>query len=93
MNLIPDKLNRGAVKRTFLKVRESTWENMFDNEKHNGLHDCRVPGPDKYAYYDVQKLMLWLMTRDLYRRSDFYEPGEILFTQYSPSIRRHVLAG
>ena len=92
MNL-PSSLNRKAVKQAFPRVREATWDNLFDYEKNNGLADCRVQGPDKYAYYDIDKLMLWLMQRGLYRKSDFYAYGEILFTAYAPNVRTHVLAG
>lgn len=91
--MLPTILNRRAVKAAFPRVREATWDNLFDNEKNNGLHACRVTGPDKYAHYDVQKLMQWLMTRALYRRTDFYEPGELLYTRPLPTIRTHVLAG
>jgi hypothetical protein len=92
MNL-PVSLNRKAVKQAFPRVREATWDNLFDYEKNNGLHACRVEGPDKYAHYDVQKLMLWLIQRGLYRSGDFYEPGEILYVRYAPTIRTHVLVG
>lgn len=86
----PKRLNRSAVKRSFPRVREATWENLFDYEKSNGLVECRVQGPDKHAYYDVERLMLWLQERDLYRRSDFYEPGEWFYE--GPIItRKHAL--
>lgn len=90
---IPPSLNRKAVKQSFPRVREATWENLFDYEKNNGLSECRTPGPDKYAHYDVEKLMTWLVQRGLYRRSDFYSHGEILFERSAPTIRTHVLAG
>ena len=92
MNL-PRTLNRKAIKRAFPRVREVTWESMFDYEKHNGLATCRAQGPDKHAHYDVDKLMLWLLQRGLYRRSDFYEYGEILYDSYAPKVRTHVMAG
>lgn len=90
---LPVSLNRKAVKQAFPRVRESTWDNLFDYEKNNGLYACRVEGPDKYAYYDVEKLMAWLVQRNLYRTSDFYQLGEILFSRPLPTMRTHVLAG
>lgn len=90
---LPDSLNRRAVKQAFPKVREATWDNLFDYEKNNGLHACRVEGPDKFAHYDTKKLMAWLVTRNLYRKWEFYEPGEALYERPVPSIRTHVLAG
>lgn len=90
---LPTSLNRRAVKQAFPRVREATWENLFDYEKNNGLHVCRVEGPDKYAHYDVEKLMAWLVQRGLYRCDHFYEPGELLYVRQSYTIRTHVLAG
>ena len=90
---LPLTLNRKGVKLAFPKVRESTWDNLFDYEKNNGLHACRVEGPDKFVHYDVQRLMDWLEARALYRRSDFYALGEILYERPVLTIRTHVLAG
>jgi hypothetical protein len=90
---LPANLNRKAVKQMFPRVREATWDNLFDYEKNNGLRACRVEGPDKYAHYDVEKLMAWLVQRALYRPIDFYEAGEILYSRPIATIRTHVLAG
>lgn len=90
---LPLTLNRKGVKLAFPRIREATWENLFDYEKNNGLHACRTEGPDKFAHYDVEKLMMWLVQRGLYRRGDFYAIGEILFDRPLPTIRTHVLAG
>lgn len=90
---LPASLNRKAVKQAFPRVREATWENLFDYEKNNGLAECRVQGPDKYAHYEVEKLMAWLVQRGLYRCGDFYQFGEILFERSAPTVRTHVLAG
>lgn len=90
---LPPSLNRKAVKQAFPQVREATWDSLFDYEKNNGLHACRVEGPDKYAYYDVEKLMAWLVQRGLYRIRDFEQAGEILYSRPLPQIRTHVLAG
>lgn len=91
---VPKRLNRGGLKRSFPKVSEATWDNLFDNEKANGLHDLRVQGPDKFAYYSVEGVMEWLMERNLYRRSDFYGPGELLYERSTmPAVRTHLLAG
>lgn len=75
----PKRLNRSGIKQAFPRVREATWDNMFDNDKANGLYKCRVPGPDKGVYYDVEQIMLWLMERNRYRRSDFTQPGELFY--------------
>jgi hypothetical protein len=90
---LPDRLNRRAVKQAFPRVSESTWDNLFDYEKHNGLHALRVQGPDKYAYYDTEQLMVWLVQRSLYRKGDFYQPGEALYDRPMPMVRTHLLAG
>ena len=90
---IPKRLNRGAIKRAFPQVSEATWDNLFDNEKNNGLHELRVRGPDSFVYYEVEAVMEWLMERNLYRRADFMEPGELLYERSSLTIRRHLLAG
>lgn len=93
MNL-PTTLNRKAIRQAFPKIREATWDNLFDYEKNNGLHACRVEGPDKFAHYDLMRLMGWLVQRGLYRRSDFYEYGEIMFEGHRQlQVRTHVLAG
>lgn len=89
----PASLNRKAVKQAFPRVREATWDNLFDFEKNNGLHACRVEGPVKHAHYDVENLMAWLVQRGLYRQRDFYEHGEILWERTSYTVRTHVLAG
>ena len=90
---IPHRLNRAGIKRAFPKVGESTWDNLFDNEKNNGLYRLRVPGPDKYAYYNVENVTIWLMERNLYRRSEFSEPGELFYDRPSLPVRTHLLAG
>ena len=92
MNL-PSSLNRKAVKQAFPRVSEAKWDNLFDYEKHNGLYAIRVQGPDKYPYYDVEKLMAWLIQRSLYRRSDFQEPGELFYEGPRYAVKRHALAG
>lgn len=89
---IPTKLNRNGIKQAFPRVSESKWRNLFDNEKNNGLYELRVEGPDKYAYYDVEQLMVWLMERSLYRRFDFREPGELLSDPTYHHVQRHVMA-
>lgn len=88
---LPKRLRRSAIKRAFPRVRESTWDNLFDNEKNNGLVAHRVPGPDKFTYYDVEGVMVWLQERDLYRHNDFYEPGEFLFEGRTSNITKHAL--
>lgn len=91
---MPSSLNRKAVKQAFPKVSEATWDNLFDYEKSNGLYVLRVQGPDKYPYYDLERIMQWLVQRGLYRRTDFYEYGEIYYTpKQTMVVRRHVLAG
>lgn len=90
---LPTSLNRKAIKQSFPHVRESTWDNLFDNEKNNGLYALRVKGPDKYPYYDTQELMVWLVQRGLYRVGDFSAPGELLYEGPRFSVRTHALAG
>ena len=93
MNL-PSSLNRKAVKQAFPRVTEATWDNLFDYEKCNGLYLIRVQGPDRYPYYDLDRLMQWLIQRALYRKRDFYEYGEILYEpRPAMQVRTHVLAG
>lgn len=89
---LPRILNRGGIKRTFQKVNEGTWDSLFDREKTNGLAKLRVPGHDKYAYYDVERVMTWLLEKNFYRRFEFYEPGEILH-EGPLQVRRHVMMG
>ena len=90
---LPKRLRRSGVKLTFPKVSEATWDNLFDNEKNNGLHAMRVSGPDKYAYYDIDGLMKWLVQRGWYRTFDFHEYGEILYQPSNFTVRRHAIAG
>lgn len=91
---LPTILSRRGVKQAFPRVSEASWDAFFDYEKHNGLHKMRVCGPNKYAHYEVEPLMQWLMCHGHYRRADFYEHGELL---YEPpqgfTVRTHVLAG
>ena len=89
---IPERLNRNGIKQSFPRVPEATWCSFFKNEKNNGLCELRVIGPDKYAFYDVQELMSWLMERNLYRRSDFNQPGELLYDSPLPHVTTHLLA-
>ena len=89
----PQTLNRRGLKQHFPRVREATWDNLFDYEKHNGLYACRVQGPDKHAHYDVEKVMEWLRNRSLYRTKDFYDVGEILYSRPQLQVRTHALAG
>lgn len=94
MLTLPSSLSRKAIRQDFPKVSEGSWDSFFTHEKVNGLYALRVQGPSKYPYYDLDLLMQWLVQRGLYRRSDFYEYGEILFQPHQmPQIRRHVLAG
>ena len=94
MQSLPNSLNRKAIKQTFLRVSEAKWDNLFDYEQHNGLYAIRVQGPDKFLYYDLEKLMQWLVQRGLYRRTDFYEYGEIYFEPKQVlQVRRHLIAG
>lgn len=90
---LPSSLNRKAIRQAFPRIREATWDNLFDYEKNNGLRACRVDGPDKFAHYDVEKLMTWLVQRGLYRTCDFYEHGEIFYEPRAYTVRTHVLAG
>lgn len=90
---LPPSLNRKAIRKSFPRVREATWDCLFDYEKHNGLYKLRVQGPDKFPYYDTEALMQWLVQRGLYRRIDFYGYGEVLFEPGMATVRTHVLAG
>ena len=90
---IPKRLSRNAVIQSFPRVRESNWRNLYNYEKSNGLYELRVDGPDRQTYYNVEKLVEWLMERSLYRRSDFNEPGELFFNSSSMHVTRHILAG
>jgi hypothetical protein len=90
----PKILSRRGIKQAFPRVSEASWDAFFDYEKHNGLHRMRVQGPNKYAHYDVEQIMDWLMCHGHYHPRDFYEYGEML---YEPrpglQVRTHVLAG
>ena len=88
---IPKRLNRNGIKQAFPRVSCSAWRNYFDREKDNGLFELRVIGPNKNAYYDVEKLMSWLVERNLYCRTDFKQPGELLFDSPVLSIRTHLI--
>ena len=87
---IPKRLNRNGIKHSFPRVSLSSWRYYFDHEKENGLFELRVIGPNKNAYYDVEKVMSWLMERNLYLRFDFNQPGELLCDTPILNVTRHV---
>lgn len=90
---LPPSLNRKAIRQAFPRVREAMWDNLFDYEKHNGLYEIRVAGPDKFPYYATEDLMAWLVQRGLYRVSDFKQIGELLYEGPGYSVRTHAIAG
>jgi hypothetical protein len=50
-----------------------------------------VQGPDKFVYYDVEGVMVWLQERNLYRRPHFYEPGEIFYEGPVLNVTKRVM--
>ena len=81
---LPNKLNRKAIKQTFDKVSEQTWEYLFDHEKENGLSRCRTKGWGvKQAWYSSKAIVRWVKDRGYYQPDDF-EPREPPVRQNSP---------
>ena len=90
---LPDSLNRKAVKRHFDKIKESRWDHLFECEKKNGLHRCRVDGDyPKLAYYDTQMLKDWLVRNSIYDAGDFDQSALMQGTWRGMTVRRHALA-
>ena len=90
----PVRASRKAIKKLFFKVRSETWDNLFDYEKHNGLHAHRVKGPDAlHAFYNVQGVMTWLVERDYYSPEDFDRAERIPGHWSGLQVRTHTLAG
>ena len=90
---LPDSLNRKAVKRHFGKLKESRWDHLFECEKKNGLHRCRVDGDyPKLAYYSTELLKAWLIRNSHYDADEFDSVAPIRGTWNGLSVRRHAIA-
>lgn len=71
---LPHKLNRKAVKLLYDKLDEATWEYLFDHEKDNGIHECRVPSDGRKAYYSREQLKVWLIQEGHYTFAQLNQP-------------------
>ncbi len=92
--LLPPELNRKAIAANFDRLTPCAWEKLFEKEKHNGLFELRVVGPDYaiYVHYSTAGLISWLIRNHRYSlaeiRDRFYEPAPI-----GPRVKQHILAG
>lgn len=90
----PVRASRRALKALFVKVKPETWDNLFDYEKHNGLHEYRVKGPNAYAFYNVQGVMSWLCEMGHYTPAEFEHSEKAHSNHWSGlQVRTHSLAG
>ena len=90
----PARASRRALKNLFTKVDPSTWDYLFDIERKNGLHSCRVKGPSAlYAFYNVDQVMTWLCEMGYYTPLDFERPQSAPSNHWSGlQVRTHSLA-
>jgi hypothetical protein len=69
---LPRKLCRRAIKKSFLKISERTWEYLFDVEERNGLYSCRINSRGrKKIYYSTSRLIEWLVNEGYYTQVEF----------------------
>lgn len=93
MTKMPEKLTRKAIKSCFPKLREATWDCIFDKEKRNGLAECRVEGPDALACYDLEAVKKWLVYRGHYTPDEFDRKPVISGPWSGLHVKTHALAG
>ena len=93
---LPNKLTRSAIKSTFTKLSEASWDHLFEHEKENGLHAIRVDGDyPKLAYYDTEAIIHWLVRHNHYTALELAEPiGATPLpdaSRWGGLVRRHTL--
>ena len=99
MTKLPARLSRKAVKNFFDKVPGPKWDYWFRHEKKNGLHELRISGPFKRAYYSGEGIKEWLLTEAVYKPEDFATitygpPLASAGTGWNGLVvRKHALAG
>ena len=93
MTRLPARLSRKAVKQFFNKVPAPKWAYWFEHEKTNGLHELRVAGPFKKAYYDSEGVRDWLLSEGVYKPEDFDSTPPHAGNSWSAlAVRKHALA-
>lgn len=91
MNKLPEKLTRKAIIQHFTRLSEARWGHLFEHEKENGIHDLRVEGHFKKAYYDTDRIMAWLVTEGVYTVSDFCTSATSANAWGGLAVRTHVM--